>query len=194
VKLVDALFDYLQHLDNPCLSLFLQHWPLKPYSIRTLSPRLVPVVSYLPKIEVDEKGRSAGVIKILQKSARQLCWGQTYTAEEVGDAFLQNYGWTECIGLRGPVKSDDIACGFLLLGPDTEYPRHSHEAEEIYVPFSSTALWTKGKGHWAAGQRGVPIHHEPGVLHGVRTGSAPLLALYLWRGKGLDQKSRIEPR
>ena len=109
-----------------------------------------------------------------------------------GENFLNNYGWTEIVGLRGPIASNTIACGFLLLGPNTEYPKHSHEAEEIYIPFSSDTLWFKGEEGGMPREIGVPIYHQPWVSHGMRTGVDPLLALYIWRGGDLCQKSHIE--
>jgi hypothetical protein len=53
----------------------------------------------------------------------------------VGATRLTN-GFSEWIGHRGAFASDAIACGVLLLGPDTEYPDHSHEAEELYFPLA----------------------------------------------------------
>ena len=35
------------------------------------------------------------------------------------------------------------------------------------------------------------IHHASNVSHAMRTGNEPLLALYLWRGGPLAQKSTI---
>ena len=37
------------------------------------------------------------------------------------------------------MPSTTIAAGFLLLGPHTHYPRHSHAAEELYIPLAGTA-------------------------------------------------------
>ena len=93
--------------------------------------------------------------------------------------------------MRGLVKSRELACGFLMLGPDIEYPLHSHAAQEIYVPLTSQSLWKKGDELWKYRQEGVPIYHKSWVDHGMKTGSAPLLALYLWRGGNLTQKSHI---
>lgn len=190
--LAEIVFEYFKKLKSSCLAVFLENWPSKPFEIRRVSQCLLPVLSYLPKVKVHENDPSAEVVKAFKEYAKHLYWGQTYTAEVFGDAFLHSYGWTEIIGLRGPVASNDVACGFLLLGPDTEYPRHSHEAEEVYVALSSQALWIKGNGEWTLRQRGIPIYHEPWIAHGMRTGSEPLLALYLWHGKYLDQKSHIE--
>ncbi|MDA3915959.1 MAG: dimethylsulfonioproprionate lyase family protein [Deltaproteobacteria bacterium] len=192
MALIDILFDYLISIDDHCLSVFLKKWPSKPFKNRKVSRRHLPVLSYLPEIDVYPNEKSANAIKTLKSCADDLSWGQTYTAKDFGEAFLENYGWTELIGSRGPVASEDIACGFLLLGPNTEYPKHSHEAEEVYVPYNSQAFWIQGEEDWLPRPRGVPIYHKPWISHGMRSGSIPLLALYIWHGENLAQKLHIE--
>jgi hypothetical protein len=190
--LIDIIYDYLRNIDDHCLSFSLANWPSKPFKNRKVSRRLLPVISYLQQIGVNGDNKGAEVVKTLKSCTEHLSWGQTYTAEDFGEAFLENYGWTELIGLRGPVASKDIACGFLLLGPNTEYPKHSHEAEEVYVPFNSQTLWIQEEDDWILRQSGVPIYHRAWIAHGMRTGSTPLLALYIWYGGNLAQKSHIE--
>ncbi len=188
----NAAYDYLISLDEIGLSPFLKDWPCKPFNTRIVSQTGLPVLSYLPNLVPDANKETEKLVKMLKTSAEYLCWGQTYTAEDFGAVFLKKYGWTELIGLRGPIDSKDIACGFLLLGPDIEYPKHSHESEEIYVPLSSQALWVQGNDNWVSRPVGVPIYHRSWLTHGIRTQSTPLLALYLWRGGDLAQKSHID--
>jgi mannose-6-phosphate isomerase-like protein (cupin superfamily) len=95
------------------------------------------------------------------------------------------------IGLRGPVASERLAVGFLLLGPETEYPAHHHAAEEIYVQLSGLALWRRSEEDWRLRTPGTPIHYASGQSHAMRTRQTPLLALYLWRGGDLAEKSRF---
>ncbi|MBX3568551.1 MAG: transcriptional regulator [Rhizobiaceae bacterium] len=121
----------------------------------------------------------------------ELAWGQTYGAGDFGEAFLENYGWMELIGTRGHFASAAIAAGFLLLGPATHYPDHHHAAEEIYIPLTGGTLWSMGGAAPAARHAGEVIHHPSDVSHSMRTGEAPLLALYLWRGGDLAQRSVI---
>lgn len=192
IHLVDMIFDYLSFIDNNCLSTFLANWPSKPFYTRTISRNPLPVLSYLPEINFNKNDKFAEIINTLKDCAKHFWWGQTYTSKDFGEAFLKNYGWTELIGLRGPVVSNDIACGFLLLGPNIEYPKHSHEAEEVYVPSNSKALWIQGEEGWMSKQSGLPIYHEPWIPHGIRTSPTPLLALYIWHGGNLVQKSQIE--
>ena len=119
-------------------------------------------------------------------------WRQTYSAEHFGERFLQSYGWSEWIGLRGVFSSDAIACGVLLLGPDIEYPAHSHEAEELYLPLAGQAWWRSAGADWRLRAPGEWLHHPAWTTHAMRTERAPLLAAYLWRAGDLTAKSRID--
>jgi hypothetical protein len=192
IKLVNKIYDYLIDLNENGLFPFLSDWPGKPFETRTVLPGTLPVVSFLPELAVHADEKAKTMVTMLENSAEHLFWGQTYSPKDFGATFLKKYGWTELIGLRGPIKSKDIACGFLLLGPEIEYPMHSHEAEEVYIPLSSPALWIQGHGHWVSRPSGVPIYHRSWLTHGIRTESMPLLALYLWRGGDLAQKSHID--
>ena len=83
--------------------------------------------------------------------------------------------------------------GFLLLGPEVEYPLHTHEAEEIYIPLAGTALWQRGQDDYKSQPPGTVIHHSPCMPHAIRT-TEPLLALYVWCGADLTEKfSEITP-
>ena len=56
-----------------------------------------------------------GVVGQLKRLGRGLQWRQTYGAGRLWRDFLAGYGWSEFIGTRGPVASDRIAVGVLLL-------------------------------------------------------------------------------
>ncbi len=118
-------------------------------------------------------------------------WRQTYPADSVGRDFLQNYGYSELLGPTGPLAAARIACGFLVLGPRTLYPRHSHEAEEIYVPLSGTARWQRSDSEWVERVPGTVIYHASEEPHAMHTGDRPLLAIYVWRG-ALNRHARLE--
>lgn len=122
---------------------------------------------------------------------RSLHWGQTYSAADFGPDFLANYGWVEVFGTRGHFENEAMAGGFLLLGPQTIYPDHHHIAEEIYIPLTGGSEWRKGDGPFLPREAGEVIHHPSNLNHAMRTGAEPLLALYLWRGGPLAQRSVI---
>ncbi len=192
IAFVSAIRNFLQGLNDAHLKPFLANWPSSDCKIRSIAPHSLPVLSWMPAAVRAAGKQTEFMVNRLASLADHLTWGQTYSARDFGAGFLKKYGWTELIGLRGPIASERVACGFLFLGPQIEYPRHSHEAEEVYVPLTGQTLWQRGDQDWGYRTPGLPIHHAAGVPHAMRTESVPLLALYLWRGGNLVQKSHIE--
>ena len=190
-QLIDAAYKFFKELDDPHLNLLLADWPHDVTRSRSVIPCNLPVVSWMPAAVSAAHEKAQHIVEMLASVADRIAWGQTYSAEDFGRAFLERYGWTELIGLRGPVASDRIASGFLMLGPDIEYPKHSHGAEEVYVPLTGPTFWMRANGDWQLRAACQPIHHTPRVPHAMRTESTPLLALYVWRGDNLVEKSRI---
>lgn len=166
----------------PEAAAFLADWPEGGLR-RAQVPVALPVCRWLG-------GMAGGLAGEVAAHAGALEWRQTYGAGDFGAAFLERYGWTEVVGLRGPIPSQRVAAGFLLLGPEVTYPAHAHEAEEVYLPLSGRAWWQKGE-DWRQVEPLTPIHHPGWVPHAMRTETEPLLALYLWRGGDLAAKSVI---
>ena len=191
-ELIAAVERLLRSLRDPLVDEFLLLWPRPPWRRREVEARSLPVVACLEAVSQGRPPEAAAELDRLRAEAGGLAWAQTYSAAEVGAAFLERYGWTELVGLRGPVASDALAAGFLLLGPGTEYPAHHHAAEEIYVPLSGVAFWRRGEEGWRIRSPGEPIHHPSGQSHAMRTAEAALVALYLWRHGDLAEKSRLE--
>ena len=158
---------------------------------RTVAPVGLPVCDVLSVAAEAAPAGFAPLIRGLCDGAGGLRWGQTYGAGDFGADFLRGYGWTELIGLRGPIASAAVAVGFLLLGPGVHYPPHAHEATEVYLPLSGVAEWMQGEAPYAPVAPGVAIRHPSWMPHGMRTGADPLVAAYVWRGGDLAAKSRI---
>lgn len=182
----------LESLQEPALAPFLAHWPSTSRQ-RTITASQLPVLRWLPEIARDAAPFGFELVAAVHRAAPSLAWRQTYTAEDLDRAFLDNYGWSEILGGgNGALASERIACGFLILGPSTHYPRHRHEAEEIYLPLSGTAAWQQGDADWQDRAPGALIRHASEEPHAMRTGGSPLLALYLWRSDNLAQKARLD--
>jgi hypothetical protein len=191
IALLVAIHDFLEGIKDVHIESILADWPSANCIKRSVLPHRLPVLSWLPAAVKAAGKNTEGIVKMLAAQANRIAWGQTYSAQDFGVGFLEKYGWTELIGLRGPIASDRIACGFLFLGPQIEYPRHRHEAEEVYVPLTGQTLWQRHNRKWAYRAAGLPIYHAPRMPHAMRTETVPLLALYLWRGGNLVQKSLI---
>ena len=192
IAFIIAIREFLEGIKDVHIESFLADWPPANCITRSVLPHGLPVLSWLPAAVKAAGKNTEGIVKMLAALVNHIAWGQTYSAQDFGVGFLEKYGWTELIGLRGPIASDSIACGFLFLGPQIEYPRHRHEAEEVYVPLTAQTLWQRSHHDWAYRAPGLPIYHAPWMPHAMRTETVPLLALYLWRGGNLVQKALIE--
>jgi hypothetical protein len=196
-------------LRAPALAPFLADWPASPaqasalpapagtiplHAPRQAPPPALPALRWMADIVGSEEifGAAAVLVENLCRLAQCLDWRQTYAANEVGEEFLRNYAYAELLGRHAPLPACHIASGFLLLGPGTRYPRHLHEAEEVYVPLCGTALWQQGDAGWRERPPGTVIHHASHEPHAMHAGAGPLLALYVWRGKNLNQRARME--
>jgi hypothetical protein len=161
---------------------------------RELAPRLLPVVQCLDEAVLNAPQPEQVLVTGLMTAAPSLSWGQTYAAGDFGRDFLERYGWVELFGTRGHFANGEMAGGFLLLGAGVLYPDHHHVAEEIYIPLTQGSMWSRYAGAFQARAAGEVIHHPSDVPHAMQTTAVPLVALYLWRGGPLAQKSVISGR
>lgn len=166
----------------------------RPMSARALDPTQLSCLGHLdrlPALAGDTERRLVDLLAVHRNSFR---WGQTYTTADFDRHFIENYGWMELFGTRGHFDNQTAAGGFLILGPGVEYPDHHHVAEELYVPLAGSAEWRKGEGPFVPRTAGEVIHHPSRISHAMRTKREPLLALYLWRGGPLAEKSTVTGR
>jgi hypothetical protein len=189
---------------DPAIEAWLAGWPTNlethvtaPAPTITVQHRL-PVLEWLPQAARAAPAFSAELCALVAEAAGALAWRQTYSQVDVASgaieaSFLDRYGWCEVIGPRAAILSSHIACGFLLLGPQTCYPSHRHEPEELYLPLSGSADWRQGDGDWRQRPPGTLIQHASFETHAMRTAAAPLLALYIWRGGNVDAKASFLP-
>lgn len=191
VSIAARIRQLLESLQEPALAPFLADWP-HTFQHRMVAGADLPVLRWLPEIAGDSAAFGIELVTAVCQAAHSLAWRQTYTAKDINRVFLDNYAWSEILGGNGPLASGRIACGFLMLGPSTLYPRHRHEAEEMYLPLSGTASWQQGDAVWRERSPGTPVHHASNEPHAMRTGARPLLALYLWRSANLAQKARLD--
>jgi quercetin dioxygenase-like cupin family protein len=189
--LLDRAHSLLRGLHSNQLHPFFREWP-SPSDSRSVEAAVVPVLRWLPQLQRSAPLFSAPLVDALAESARSLAWHRSYSAATAGADFYENYGWTEFAGLTGPVPSEHLACGVLLLGPHVTYPSHRHEADEIYVPLVGLARWKHGHDSWRQRPPGSVIHHARHESHAMQTNTEPLLALYLWRSQNLGQSSQLD--
>ncbi|RWM11056.1 dimethylsulfonioproprionate lyase family protein [Mesorhizobium sp.] len=189
-ELLDRFHLYLAGVDSDLVADAVAridwHMPSRP-----LEPRSLGCVRHLDRIAELAPADAGPLTRFVADHRDELRWGQTYTAADFGRAFIDNYGWLEVFGTRGHFVNDAVAAGLLILGPGIVYPDHHHIAEEIYIPLTGGTEWRMGEGGFRVRAAGEVIHHPSNVNHAMRTGREPLMALYVWRGGPLGQKSII---
>ena len=158
---------------------------------RLLKPNHLPVLSCLPQMAKQAPQETQTLITQLDAIKSDLHFNQTYSAEDFGDAFMQQYGWIKLLGPDAYWHSDVLSSGFILFGDNITYPEHWHEAEELYFPISGTAEWYHEEKGWQTLPPCSLVHHTSNVKHAIRTTGEPLLAMYAWRGGDLLQKSNV---
>jgi mannose-6-phosphate isomerase-like protein (cupin superfamily) len=189
-ELLRTFRGYLTGFDNETLRGFARgiDWSMPS---RPLEPNPLACLAHLDRAAELVPPPARRLAGLLAEHRHAFRWGQTYTAADFGKRFIDNYGWLEAFGTRGHFASNAAAGGFLILGPDILYPDHHHVAEEIYIPLTGGAEWRMADEPFRRQEAGEVIHHESGVNHAMRTGSEPLLALYLWRGGPLAERSTV---
>ncbi len=158
---------------------------------RALEPHPLDCLRHLDRAAELAPAQARPLVRLVAEQRNDLCWGQTYSEADFGKEFIDNYGWLEVFGTRGHFANDEVAAGLLILGSDIVYPDHHHVAEEIYIPLTGGTEWRMGEGGYHPRAAGEVIHHASNVSHAMRTAEEPLLALYIWRGGPLAQKSNI---
>lgn len=134
--------------------------------------------------------RTEPFLDALRPRLLALPWRQnpTYTDE----SFLSRYVYCELVGPTGLVSHAKVSVGLLYLAPGTFYPPHAHPAEEAYHLLAGASEWQAGAGLMTRRSPGDRMEHPSGVSHAMRSGTTPMLALYVWRGD-LITPARLVP-
>jgi mannose-6-phosphate isomerase-like protein (cupin superfamily) len=165
---------------------------------REVAAARLPVTDLLDDIVVNHlEGCAPNARELLRTFARhnpRLHWEQSYRRQDglVPEAMLAGYGFAEVIGLRGPFVSERIRAGIGIWGPRISYPKHRHDAEEVYILLCGSAQFEFDEGTTLAAGAGDVVYVEPGRWHGFRTGEENLVVYYLWQAGDLRQTSSFE--
>ncbi len=103
-----------------------------------------------------------------------------------GDAPGASPGWeishanAMIVGPGGLVPDSRVWLGVSLLAPHVRYPDHRHPPEETYLVLSEGEFRQEGRGWFRPGPGGS-FYNPPDILHAMRSGVAPLLAVWALR-------------
>ena len=98
------------------------------------------------------------------------------------DSNSTNRAYVEFLGPEGMLKSNEIRLGVYWHDRHTFYPRHRHEAIELYHIVSGTAYWQHISEEWVPRPPDSFVIHQSNEDHATKTGDQPLLALWSWLG------------
>lgn len=130
--------------------------------------------------------RARGVVSVASLAAAfsnlvsELAWRRRPGAEVHGEDFSEGHANALIVGPGGLEQRGDVLVGVSLVAPGVRYIDHQHPPEEIYIVMSDGEWYREGKGWYVPGAGGT-VYHPPNVVHAMRAGAAPLLAVWiLW--------------
>jgi hypothetical protein len=147
------------------------------------TPTRLPVCDHIePALERARKqgGVIAELVDAFAGIERQLKWERRWTAKAGDEPFYSGHANATIIGPDGLERRDDIWIGVSLMAPGVRYPDHHHPPQEIYVPLSPGEWFQGGRG-WQEPGIGGFVYNTSGIVHAMRSGDHPLLAIWsLW--------------
>ncbi len=141
----------------------------------------VPVHSWFDTATVPSMSdaRLKGVTEGLKSIEPYLSWFCRDDGSGTGSAnFPDGHGNALIVGPGGMAEHEDVYVGATLLAPDVRYPDHTHPPEELYLVLSDGAFRNAAT-EWCRPGIGGLFHNPPGIVHAMRAGDGPLLAIWM---------------
>ena len=123
-------------------------------------------------------------------AAPLLDWRQSYTtADGFDQSELDRYGWFQLCSPIGSFVTPNMRLTIGYWGEGYVYPAHWHAPAEIYVTLAGSAVFKSAGREPRLCGPGDVVWHESRQVHAAEMTPGPLLALALWWGEGLLDKS-----
>jgi len=107
-----------------------------------------------------------------------LHWGRRPGSKAHGRTFHDGHANAVLVGPAGLEQRSDVLVGASLVAPGVRYIDHRHPPEEIYIVMSEGEWYREDRGWHTPGIGGI-VHNPSNLLHAMRAGGTPLLALWL---------------
>ena len=117
---------------------------------------------------------AARALKTLEPS---LGWQRRTSGLNGSEDYVEKHVNGMICGPGGMESRYDVQLGFSLIAPFTRYPDHQHLPEEAYVLLSA-GEFRQRDGAWFDPGIGGGLHNTPNIVHAMRSGSAPFLAMW----------------
>lgn len=139
-----------------------------------------------------------GIVDCLKAARYDLAWREDNAEYYAPDADLGE-GYNNCnlhSLLVGPnacgFEAHDFCLGLFMLGPQTLYRDHAHDAPELYVNLSPRSGWRLASIDWRDYNAGSIIWNGPGDPHATRTYDRPFLSIFVWL-ENIDSVCQVIP-
>lgn len=119
----------------------------------------------------------AAVARTLRPLLPHIAWKRRQGSHNASENFMDGHATGMIIGPGGAEDRDDVWIGLTIMAPNVRYPDHAHPPEEVYLALSN-GEFRQGDNEWFEPGIGGVFHNPPGIIHGMRSGEAPMLALW----------------
>ncbi|MFO1141173.1 MAG: dimethylsulfoniopropionate lyase [Amaricoccus sp.] len=125
------------------------------------------------------------LIKAFRAVEPDLEWQRRASYDETASAnFADGHANAMILGPAGLENRTDVWLGVSLLAPSVRYTDHAHAPEETYLVLSD-GEFQQGDSDWFTPGVGGSFYNPPWIRHAMRSGRAPLFALWaLWVERG----------
>ena len=138
------------------------------------APVTVLLHNVLPK-------KQTNLISRLAKCADSLSWREAGFGKLPKELSKRIFA-SELIGPNGFFESTNIRIGLLIQQEKIAYPKHWHDAEELYLVLNGNAYWSVDDDPAVLYRPDSFVHHKSCQPHSMTTQAEPLLALWGWTG------------
>ncbi|MGD2172158.1 MAG: dimethylsulfonioproprionate lyase family protein [Gammaproteobacteria bacterium] len=194
LEMLDAVRDFALGHPHPDVARFREAMKNWGDDWRAVGSQYLPAADLLGEALADAPDETRDLLALFERHRRELHWEQSYCKQDalVPEAMLDGYGFAEIIGRRGPFVSERIRAGIGVWGPGIPYPRHRHDAEEVYILLAGSAGFVVGEAGETTHSAGDVVFVESAQPHGFRTTDRILVVYYLWQGGDLRQTSSFD--
>ena len=106
-----------------------------------------------------------------------LIWRRRNSARPEDSVFWDGHANAMILGPGGLEDRADIWIGATVMAPGVTYVDHDHPPEEVYLSLTPGEWWNAEMDWTDPGHSGF-VYNPPGILHRMRAGSSPFLALW----------------
>lgn len=148
-----------------------------------------PAVRYLHRAITAAPPQTQSLASTLADIADLVQWNLAYTdlighdpditAMADGYAFALLAGPTNDLFSAAPYETDGMILGWVIQGPNINYPPHHHAPVEIYGVISGEATWLRDSTETTR-QPGEVFVHDAWMAHATTTAAQPTLSWVAW--------------